>query len=658
MVAAVLAVTCLSSAFPVRGGAGLDGSTAGTGPDGIELVSFDSCRDVLDGFRAAASRWVGPYGFGGGAERRATDSAGAGRAGGPAVAPDAPVRAQADEQLAAGHSTTNTQEAGVDEPDLVKTDGRRIVTVADGVLRVVDTASRRLTGSLPIEGGRASSLLLSGDRVLVIVSGPAALAKRVPTGVEPAPPRDVAIRSRLMLVDIAGAPTVLSTLAIDGDYVDARQVGGIVRSVVRSVPRIGFVRPTKDRPSSAATLQNREILEKSTVDEWLPRFRLESGGGASEGTLVDCGRVRHAASYSGTAMLTVLTIDMAGQLGTGDPITIAADGDTVYGTDTSLYVADDHRSHAMPLGASAPARSLSPMPPAGRTQIHRFDITGGKPPTYVGSTQVEGTLLNQYSLSEHAGHLRVATTVGTPAPGRAGGGSQAVVTVLSAGAGGMVPTGRLDGLGVGEQIYAVRFLGPVGYVVTFRQTDPLYALDLSDPAAPRRTGELKITGYSAYLHPVGDDRLIGVGQEATEQGRRLGTQVSLFDVGDAASPRRIAQYQVTGGNSEVEFDPHAFLYWPATGLLVIPVTTPVGIADRPNERGATPAGPTSGALVLRVEQGRITELGRVQHPAAAGGAAAVRRAMVVGDELWTVSQAGAMINDIDRAAHRGWLPFG
>src|SRR5262249_36601897 len=144
--------------------------------------------------------------------------------------------------------------------------------------------------------------------------------------------------------------------------------------------------------------------------------------------------------------------------------------------------------------------------------------------------------------------------------------AQSSVYVLHQQGGTLGQMGHVDGLGTGERIYAVRFVGPVGYVVTFRQTDPLYTVDLRDPAHPKVIGELKINGYSAYLHPVGDNRLIGIGQEADANGRVQGTQLSLFDVSDPAQPKRLAQYHVQFGHSEAEFDPHAFLYWPADKL--------------------------------------------------------------------------------------------
>ena len=107
--------------------------------------------------------------------------------------------------------------------------------------------------------------------------------------------------------------------------------------------------------------------------------------------------------------------------------------------------------------------------------------------------------------------------------------------------------GRVGGLGRGERVYAVRFVDDVGYVVTFRQVDPLYTLDLSNAERPRVLGELKIAGYSSYLHPIGDDLLLGIGQDATEQGRTLGTQLSLFDVSDLRRPAPAPPADAAGG---------------------------------------------------------------------------------------------------------------
>src|SRR5262249_24865663 len=167
-----------------------------------------------------------------------------------------------------------------------------------------------------------------------------------------------------------------------------------------------------------------------------------------------------------------------------------------------------------------------------------------------------------------------------------------------------------------------------GYVVTFRQTDPLYTVDLRDPARPRVVGSLDLTGYSSYLHPASGTQLIGIGQQADAMGHRGGTQVSLFDVADPASPQRLAAYALTGAYSTAEFNPHAFLYWPALRQVVVPIQVPYGVASppavpgQPNIGGGGANGPGSlapspdgsGALVLRIDSGAITQAGFIRQP--------------------------------------------
>jgi hypothetical protein len=238
--------------------------------------------------------------------------------------------------------------------------------------------------------------------------------------------------------------------------------------------------------------------------------------------------------------------------------------------------------------------------------------------------------------------------------------SSSAVTVLVQRGDRLISVGRVDGLGRGERIYSVRFIGPAGYVVTFRQTDPLYTLDLSDPGRPRVVGELKITGFSSYLHPAGDGRLIGVGQDADLNGRVQGTQVSLFDISNPAAARRLDTYALPGGYSEAEYDPHAFLYWPAEHLLVVPMW-----AQSAGDGSLQPTDKPlfGGALALRLDGDRLTKLGFISHPGAAGITAyqrdpSIRRSLVIGDTLWTISSSGAMATDIHNLGDQQWVRFG
>ena len=227
-----------------------------------------------------------------------------------------------------------------------------------------------------------------------------------------------------------------------------------------------------------------------------------------------------------------------------------------------------------------------------------------------------GVLLNQWSLSEWNGVLRVASTELPIWSGGPGTESETVVTTLASRAGALVPLGRVGGLGKGERVYAVRFIGDTGYVVTFRQVDPLYVLDLSTPSRPVVRGELKIRGYSAYLHPLGGGLLLGVGQDATDEGR------VRRDAGvrSSTSPTRAARsgstrFSLGKGWSEAEQDHHAFLWWPRTQARRAPAA---GVRRHAVRRRPRPADP-SARRHRGGRAGRASGTSRASRPSARPG---------------------------------------
>ena len=168
------------------------------------------------------------------------------------------------------------------------------------------------------------------------------------------------------------------------------------------------------------------------------------------------------------------------------------------------------------------------------TDVHGFAIGLDEPARYVASGSVNGTLLNQFSMDEHDGYLRIVTTTGSPWSEQNQSESQLIVMEEQGKS--LVQVGQVGGLGKGESLYSVRLLDDVGFAVTFRQIDPFYVIDLSDPVNPEVVGELKIPGFSTYLHPVDENIVLGIGQNADDQGRVLGLKVSSFDVSDPSNP--------------------------------------------------------------------------------------------------------------------------
>jgi hypothetical protein len=375
-----------------------------------------------------------------------------------------------------------------------------------------------------------------------------------------------------------------------------------------------------------SAVANKATLAKSRISQWLPTYTL---GKAQPHAMVQCRDVRRPQSYSGLGLLTVLTIDLSKGLAPVDSTAVMTDGRIVYASPTSLFVATEKWS-VRPLPASPE------QPPSSQvtTQIHDFDISDPTKTTYLGSGTVPGYLLDQWSLSDFQGVLRVVST-DSPAWWGTDSTTQSYLTTLKPSGGQLVQVGQLSGLGQGDKVYSVRFDGNTAYVDTFRQIDPLYTIDVSDPTQPRELGSLEIEGYSSYLQPIGNGLLLGVGQDVptTGQTEPSGSQLSLFDVSNLAHPTELAHVSLGPGWSNAESDHHAFLYWPATGLVVVPLN--------------------GKAYAYKVSRaGGFQLLGAIAHPAGT-----IDRSLVDRTALVTVSDGGVQANALDTLAMLGWAPF-
>lgn len=573
-------------------------------------------------------------------------------------------------------TNTNVQELGVDEPDLVKTDGEHAYYLQDGLLHVIDAwpaEEARLLAQVELEG-HGGVIFLAGDTVVALTSIYEASYPpdpgRPPPGAELGPesePGDSFTAVRVSMIDVStpASPAIVHSFDIEGFLVGARMVEGVVYLASQHVPALiddellqalaalGLPDPwtlsLEQRRAMAdeVAAKARPTLASYVTDRGraalIPDLRRQDG---TRTELLDCTDVLRPPELCEAAMLSV--VGFRPEVGARPRgVGLIANGWQVYGSPGSLYVTQDSRWWCW----------RNEQERRAETHVHQFLLNDGSP-VYGASGAVPGWTLSQFSMSEHEGHLRIATTdftlggwVFPPADGVGGGGSGGGgvpepppmpddppgggvprgdgggpmlslqppprdannVFVLRRDGRELKVVGGVRGIAPDEQIRACRFLGDVGYVVTYEQVDPLFALDLSDPTAPQVMGELHVTGFSSYLHPMDAGQyLIGVGREGDEFGRVQGLQLQLFDVRDLTRPARIHQ-EVLGtpggySGSEAEHDHHAFTFYDAQSLLAIPVTLEDWSTERESYRFF------SGAIVYEVSpEAGFSEVGRISH---------------------------------------------
>ncbi len=539
---------------------------------------------------------------------------------------------------APNYSGTNTQEVGVDEGDIVETDGTHVFVASQDGVRIVDVADARVTAKLDLPDG-SDQLLLDGTRLLVTTQSN--------TGSD-------TIVSLFDVSDVS-SPALLHRSHLEGNLVAARAIDGTARLVLTSTldSRLPFVHPDQFGFDEARALQrNKEIIAQSTAADWMPRWFDEAADGSfgDMSDALDCSAVAAPSEFAGLGVSWIASVDLNG---TGEPVGsagIVSNSDVVYASATSIYMA------TLPWDWYQPLDGVTPPQEPAATLIHKFSLGANGTASYVASGEVPGQLLNQFSMSEYNDDLRVATTAfnwtGEQNPTSA-------VRVLRPNGNELTQIGVVDGLGHNEQIYAVRFLGTQGYVVTFRQTDPLYVVDLSDPTAPAVTGELKIPGYSAYLHPVGDGLLLGVGQDASEDGRVQGTQLSLFDVHDPANPQRLSTLAI-GGYSEAEWDHHAFLYWPEDGTIVLPVSPGWNNCGPVDCLAGSLINQVGGVVVAQLQGTTLVGRGVISHKNDDANRCwnPLQRSLAIGTELVTVGTDEMQFNDRATLAVRDSVQWG
>jgi uncharacterized secreted protein with C-terminal beta-propeller domain len=508
---------------------------------------------------------------------------------------------------ASSYSTTNVQVEGIDEADIVKTDGKYIYIAGNNVVRIVGADKGDLTDATAIRLAtekNVSEIYIDENKLIILGTrwenngpilyreGPAADQK-----ISIMPPYQPAKSfSFADVYDISDPqrPVFLKGHEMEGNYQSSRKNGDIVYLVTNSYPGNGTVFP---------------MMKDTAVSNSEFNMKLDD--------------VMIMPGHPCPGYLIISAINVSN----GDKTeveAITAYGATMYMNDSAMYLAFNDT------GAS--------------TSIIKFKLEGMKV-GYAGSGDVPGYLLNQFSMDEYQGNLRVATTVWEK--------NSNSLYILDPS---MNIMGSVENLAKGETIYSVRFIKDNGYVVTYRTMDPLFVFDLSDPAKPVLTGELEVPGFSSYLHPIGDDLLLGIGADTYDiyrkdsSGKEIvigtrqgGIKFSLFDISDKGKPKEISKYVVgdSGTWSEALNNHKAIMIDTARENAAIDAY--IGYED-----GRTGGG--QGAVVMNYDGNKLTLkgiLGSKDSGVYGNDIPYARRILYIGDELYYVQDSRITSYDYD-----------
>ena len=524
-------------------------------------------------------------------------------------AADAAVAAPGD------YSTTNIQVEGVDEADLVKTDGLYIYIVSDyavHIVRAYPPEEAELVSTITFDQ-MVTNIYVDDDKLIAMTMDDPWVYSTWSI------PDEIWVETtKVHIYDISDrtAPALDRTISADGYTVNSRMIGDYVYLVTQR---------------SDITFNEDEV--------WLPRFTDDGSTTVVEADMIYYTNVTEP-WYSFTNILAINVQNPEEQIGYES---------FLLGPSTTLYASREN------IYLTSPSWDWS----SDSTNVYKITIDG-RSIEFTADGTVPGRVLNQFSMDERDGYFRIAVTSGHVS--RNGAMTSNDVYILNASLG---IVGSVTGLAPGEDIYSVRFMGDRCYMVTFKKVDPLFTIDLADPENPKVLGKLKIPGYSDYLHPYDENTLIGIGKETIEAEEGdfawyQGVKISLFDVSDVENPRELAKIEIgdRGTNSPALDDHKAFLFSLERNLLVIPIT--VAEVDADDYSGTPPANAHGeyvyqGAYVFHISRedgievtGRVTHIDDPETFLKSGyyfdSDLFVERSLYIEDNLYTISQGMLKVN--------------
>lgn len=579
------------------------------------------------------------------------------------------------------YSKTNIQVEGVDEADIVKTDGEYIYVIANNRLSIIDITSpedMEIVSKINFNDSDSSimpfEMFIDPDNMKLTLIGYSYEYRAYPeyegsngaeTAILPEPGIDIYYRGFsymqnvvVMVIDLSEIddPVIEREFLQEGSYISSRKINEYIYIATNK-----YLYLDPDDPENENLIP--AVRDKSIHSEWtlLPS---------------DSIYIPEEGDYNSFIVLSSLnTIDTSGEtvskavLGSGSNLYASANAfylaNPRYEVEEMEYNDSDSDIVARPEGEpdrdvaddsddTADFRIFDPPVFEVFTDIYKFEINNGSI-TPAGSGYVPGYIINQFAMDEYEGYFRIATTTGDTWRDDEFT-SLNNLYILDAD---LEIAGKIEGLAATETIRSVRFMGDKAYFVTFRTTDPLFVFDLSDPENPNVLGELKIPGYSQYLHPISDTILIGFGRDAIEENDfaiELGMKISVFDVSDLTDPKEISVMTIGGSGtySEVLHNHKALLYSKEKNILGFPIT--IFESSQDNNRDFWRYEHVfSGFMIVGLdEDNQLFEKGRVSHFDFSsfedsdngirefyyyGHLFNVRRGVYVDDVLFTVSDA-------------------
>jgi len=554
------------------------------------LIQYGSCSQLetdLEGMLirevwASIDRYDTNYGWGAGGE----DAGGAGGDG-------APTSGGREEGV--DYSGTNNQEAGVDEADLVKTDGYHVYALNGNRLHIFGVPQfGELTPEsvTKIEGHPREMLLDKATGRAVVFSMvnvgalPVGHPLRALTGFQEDDQHwywRASSLSKMTVLDISNraAPRLIREVYYEGWYQTARKIDSSVRVSAYSLINRHELNSWYDllyasgNNKSYAKKEMARRIRNLSLRDLIPQMFVRNANGQFTTHGLDqksCQSFYRPTDSHARGIASIISFDLLGENLAFDADHVVSNWAQFYSSQDKIVLAEPSHDWWWYWWFNDDQDQLN---------VHVFDISQPGKSRYTGSGRVLGQLSDQFAIDEDNGEVRLATTTNLFRWWWRGNNNAETqpemenhVWVLQQAGNGFETVGHLGGLALGERITASRFMGDKGYLVTFRQVDPLFTIDLSDPTDPKLAGELKIPGFSTYLHPLGTDKLLTIGIGGTDAGANGRTTISTFDVGDFAHPALMQALPIEGeqgwGWSEAQWEHKAFQYFAPKKLLAVP----------------------------------------------------------------------------------------